>query len=365
MLFKSADDHSKRLALLESLQGDAALDRMQRDWLTNEIWAVRMGMSGERSAAHYIDHYYKDNPNLAVIHDLRLELDGEVAQIDHLLISRGMVFYLLETKNFSGHLHINAHGEFSVRYGANTRGIASPLEQGKRHEKVLARCLERLGITGRLGSGPQFVHAVLIDPKGTIQRPDACQFDTSNVIKADHFDTWRTRLVDKGFSLAQNLSTLMNIHASETVRDWAQKLVRQHRPLPPQQWLPDFMRSKAQPEPQPAPSPKPVGATASIGAVCATCAAPVSQAVADFCHNSAQRFGGLVYCMEHQKAHRKTPAAAPALLPEPEATARKLVCAACNGKITYAEAQFCWRNEERFGGLQYCRTHQAEFSGRA
>ena len=65
--------------------GDAALDSMQRDWLTNEIWAVRMGMSGERSAAHYIDHYYKDNPNLAVIHDLRLELDGEVAQIDHLL----------------------------------------------------------------------------------------------------------------------------------------------------------------------------------------------------------------------------------------------------------------------------------------
>jgi len=34
-------------------------------------------------------------------------LDGEVAQIDHLIINRGMGMYLVETKNYAGNLVIN------------------------------------------------------------------------------------------------------------------------------------------------------------------------------------------------------------------------------------------------------------------
>jgi hypothetical protein len=41
------------------------------------------------------------------------------------------------------------------------------------------------------------------------------------------------------------------------------------------------------------------------------------------------------------------------------AEARKLVCATCGAKISFAEGKFCWNNEARFGGLQYCRQHQA------
>lgn len=59
MLIKQADDQSKRWAFLESLLNVPTLDRRQRDWLSDQLWALRMGMSGERNAAHYIDHYYK------------------------------------------------------------------------------------------------------------------------------------------------------------------------------------------------------------------------------------------------------------------------------------------------------------------
>ena len=86
MLIKVADDHSKRLALIESLQNDPTLNRKQHEWLQSQMWALRHGAKGESNAAYYIDHYYKDSPNVAVIHDLRLEIDDEVAQIDHMII---------------------------------------------------------------------------------------------------------------------------------------------------------------------------------------------------------------------------------------------------------------------------------------
>jgi hypothetical protein len=54
--------------------------------------------------------------------------------------------------------------------------------------------------------------------------------------------------------------------------------------------------------------------------------------------------------------------------PPPAATAapaehlrRKLVCVTCAEKISFAEGKFCWNNEARFGGFQYCRDHQAQF----
>lgn len=385
MLIKQADDQSKRLALLESLQNVPTLDRRQRDWLSDQLWALRMGMSGERNAAHYIDHYFKESLNLAVLHDLRLELDDEVAQIDHLIISRGFLFYLLETKNFSGNLSINEHGEFTVHYGSGSKGIPSPLEQSKRHEKVLSKWLERLGITGRLGSKPQFFHAVLIDPKGTIRRPDPGKFDTSNVIKADQFEAWRTKHVDQGISIAQTLTAMVNLRGGDTVREWAEKLVRQHRPLPPQQWLPDFMHpgqkegaavpSQAVTAPVPQKPPQHLPASAATQpVVCARCSKPLSPAEQVFCISNEAIFGGCMFCLAHQKEYRRAkaseektasrtqPVEVNAAAPEQsDSRKRKLVCCTCDAKITFEEGKFCWNNERRFGGLQYCRMHQADY----
>ncbi len=49
-----------------------------------------------------------------------------------------------------------------------------------------------------------------------------------------------------------------------------------------------------------APTPQPAVTTA----VCATCGKTVSSKVVDYCLGNAKRFGGEVYCYEHQKAAR-------------------------------------------------------------
>lgn len=317
MLIKSADEKGKRLALLDELQRSALLDRRQQDWLRDELHRTRRGIAGERDAAHYLDNYLKDDPDRALLHDLRFSVDGEVVQIDHMVITRSVFVYLLETKNFNGNLRINEHGEFSVEYaGERVFGIPSPLEQSRRHEGPLRKLFATLGIEGRNGGAPQIHHCVLVNPASMIHRPSAKKLDTANVIKADQFRAWHERFQEQSVGVGAVLGSLLNIRGSETIKEFANKLARQHRPAD-LLTLPDFMK----------PRESPVAGAPSRPRVVP--AAP--------------------------------PEPPPQQEPDQSPTQRKLMCATCGAKITFPEGKFCWNNELRFGGLQYCREHQTAF----
>ncbi len=315
MIIKHADDKTRRLALLADLKKSALLDTRQKEWLDDELNRVRRGIEGERDAAYHIDGYLKDSPNNAVIHDLRLEVAGEVAQIDHLFFNRLLHFVLIETKCFNGNLAINEYGEFSVTY-ANGRvyGIPSPIEQSKRHERVLSKLVDELGISGRLGVKPTFHHLVLLHPKAIIQRPDKKAFDSSNVIKADALPAWHGKWADSVANFADTFSNLLSIRSSDTIKEWAEQLVKRHRPGNPLS-LPDFM------------APKPA----------------------------------VLVAQEPPPRAAITPSSAPSPGPADgpdERLKKRLICVTCGDKIPYNVGLFCWNNERRFGGFQYCREHQ-------
>ncbi|MBN8506003.1 MAG: NERD domain-containing protein [Burkholderiales bacterium] len=317
MLIKSADDKSKRLRLLEDLQASPVLDGRQRHWLRDARSRETKGIQGERDAAFHIDSVLRDSKNWAVLHDLRIRVGEDEAQIDHLILNRFLDLILVETKCFGCSLEINAQGEFTADYGSGKRfGIDSPLAQSERHGRVLLKLLEQLEIGGRLGIKPAVHHLVLLHPKAIIQRPAAEQFDTSNVIKADQFAQWRERFVDESAKGLSAVTGVLNMRSSDTLREWAEKIARQHRPADPQA-LPGLKRPK---EAAPFQVPTVVPALA----------------------------------------------AAPAASAEPTAAAgapaKRLVCATCGAKISYPEGKFCWNNPKRFGGLQYCREHQAAFA---
>jgi hypothetical protein len=316
MLIKSADDKGKRLALLQDLQKSSLLDARQKEWLRVELRNLTAGIKGEREAAFHLDGHYKDGQNNVLLHDLRFKIDGEVAQIDHLVINRTGYMVLIETKNYSGDLEVNAHGEFTVRYGRERYGIPSPYEQSRRHARILGKLLERLEISTRTDKLPEFHNVVLMHPQAIIQRPDAKAFDTSFLIKADQFRAWHEKLVDR-IGTGAVLKAMLNIRSPDTIREWGEKLKRQHRP-PDLLDLPEFMQPKPQlakavMEPRPSP---PVFAAAS---------------------------------------------ATPAPTQVDASLAKKLVCAHCREKISFPEGKFCWNNAKRFGGLQYCREHQGLF----
>jgi len=316
MLLKSADDKSKRIALLENLQRSPLLDARQKKWLREELFRLKKGIQGEKDSAYFLDQHFKNAENHVVLHDLRFIFEGDVAQIDHLIINRLIGIYLIETKNYSGDVSINEHGEFTVEYGSERFGVPSPIEQSHRHARILQRILERLEISGR--TGPlECHHVVMFHPNAIIKRPSNSAFDTSSVIKADQFPSWHAKFVQKDLGFTDVIKGLANVRSLETIKEWGEKLKRQHRPANPLE-LPDFMKPKMQ--------------AAAVGKVEATITPPCALAAVP----------------------QATPAAA-------EAPAKKLICLKCNAKISFAEGKFCWSNAARFQGGQYCREHQALF----
>lgn len=324
MLLKSADDKTPRVTLLESLLTRPNLTPAQRKWVRDELTRLRKGIEGERQAAHYLNNYFKDGQNHVVLHDLRFEVDGETAQIDHLVLNRGIGTYLIETKNYAGNLIINEHGEFTVEYDGERFGVPSPIEQSKRHERVLSKLMDRLDLKARMGER-EFYHVVLLHPKAKIERPAAKAFDTSMIIKADQFPSWHQAFVEKTFGVTSMFKVIANVRSRETVTEWAEKLLRQHQPAELLS-LPSFIKSEMDS----------AACTPAVTAPSSPMALPVK--------------------LVEAAAINATTTPTDETVNHP--LAKKLVCVTCGTKITYAEGKFCWSNAKRFGGLQYCRDHQ-------
>ena len=82
MLIKAADDKQPQIDELEALRTRPDVDAETKAHIDREIKNIRAGARGERDAAYQIDFDYAKESNRVVIHDLRLEVDGRVAQID-------------------------------------------------------------------------------------------------------------------------------------------------------------------------------------------------------------------------------------------------------------------------------------------
>lgn len=380
MLIKSADDKGDRLKLLEDLK-QQPLNKQQREWLDKELWALRTGIQGEKDAAYYINAEYRDSEYYAVLHDLRIEIDGETAQIDHLLIGHYFAF-LLETKNFNGNISINERGEFSVEYGQGKRkGIPSPLEQSYRHERIFSKLLDNLNIRNSLtGEKLKIYHIVLFSPNSIIKRPENARFDTSNIIKADALRHWWDEFKSKELLTAKMLvpfvaksllrpKNWISEPGSDVVREYGESIARCHIPAD-LSVLPDFM----QPTPQAVsvsigksvvsqiPKPKPS---------CVTCGKAITPAEQRFCGTHKERFGRQLYCRQHQQAFPSACKQAEQTLPEmvrpseienTETEQVQICCEEpnCSKVLTAAVIAYCTEHADKFDGKLYCMFHQKQ-----
>jgi hypothetical protein len=229
MLLKEADSKEKLLHDLERLTAAAPADRKKR--IEQELRVVRAGVKGEQEAAYLIDFYFKDRDSWVVIHDLRIEVAGRVAQIDHVLLHRCLDCYVLETKHFSSGMKITEDGEFLRwnHYKKTYDGMASPLAQNDRHVTVLRDAFDQIEMPTRLGVrlSPTFYPFVLVSPNARVDRPR--KFDTSKIIKADALRSTISAEVEKA-SVLNVLGSVARLVSAETLQEIGKQLVALHRP---------------------------------------------------------------------------------------------------------------------------------------
>ncbi len=120
------------------------IDSRQRRAIEEKLKIVRSGIKGEKESAYFIDFHYGQSKHWMVLHDLRFEHEGTVAQIDHLLINRLLEIYVLESKNYANRVEITEYGEFRVFFNGKSKAIESPIEQNKRHIFFLKKYFKKI-----------------------------------------------------------------------------------------------------------------------------------------------------------------------------------------------------------------------------
>lgn len=232
MLIKPADEKSSRLRLLQTLQQREGLDARQRNWLCVERWRAE-------PTTNFLSAF-EASENHAVLHDLRLETQGEVVEIDHLLIDRTMTFFVIDSHAFHADLHISPYGEFWAEYaGARRFVIDSPLARSRTNAAALQRVLVQSGVEGRMKMPPVCVPLVVANMRSKITRPDPEAFDTRAVLWTEQFAHWYERYLTR-FDPRAMLHAFINGASSEEVKRWAELLLAAHRPTDPLS-VPEFI----------------------------------------------------------------------------------------------------------------------------
>jgi hypothetical protein len=313
MIVKQREDRADSIARLEALLAHPAANRHNIERIRQQIDAIINGDLSESKAAYAIDVHFGANPNWLVIHDLRIEVDGLSAQIDHLLINRLLDIYVLESKRLANGIKVLPNGECLTFRGKIPIAIQSPIEQNRMHIKMLERLLasgaiilpKRLGLTLR----PK-LHSVVLVADGRISRPSTPVPGVDSLIRTELVHTHIRDKFEKG-----NPLDIAKMIGRDTLHDLGQQLVSLHKPVD-YDWQRRF--GIAQPpaagnvvplrpvEPaapvvaEPAAPVPPAAGDAPknrAAAQCERCSAPVSAGVKRYCQTNKDRFEGKILCM--------------------------------------------------------------------
>ena len=254
MILKSFRPKDGVVAELEALLATAPAPIKPK--IEQEIRLVRAGNKGERESAYLIDFEHAAHKNRVVLHDLRFEVNGRVAQIDHLMINRLLDVYVFETKHFNTGLKITEDGEF-LRwndYKKTFEGIPSPLAQNERHIQVLKDVFDQIEMPTRLGLrlAPSFQTLILVSPNARIDRPK--KFDSSRVVKADLLGK-TIRKDNEETSILGVFGSVAKIVSYETIEDMGRQLMLRHSPIAIN-YAAKFGLGQAQPQATPAVVPR-------------------------------------------------------------------------------------------------------------
>jgi len=312
MIIKQADDKQSDLSILKKLLTHPDADVAKKKRIEQEIRNIQAGIRGEEEAAYEMKVHYSESKNWMIIHDLRIEHGGLVAQIDHLIINRFLEMWVCESKHFSKGIEINEYGEFSAfDFDGKPYGVPSPIEQNNKHILILKRIFDsnavklptRLGFTIK----PSLKSLVLVSKNARITRPKVKIDGLDCIIKNDQL----FKTIDKATDDSNRLLIVKTI-GQDTVEALAKEIVKLHKPIQ-FNWLAKFSLS----------SPSQVLATP----------APVVQAQKQSISQTAQSI---------------------ATTEDSKKPSQKLICYSCGASITYNVAKFCWGNKLKYSGNIYC-----------
>lgn len=139
------------------------------------------GRRAEEQMAFYLRRYFKAANDVFVINGLKIWLDGETAQIDHLVVHpTGLI--IVESKSVAGKISITRDLQWIRQYGEKQVGMKSPIIQAKMQGQLLSELISIFAKPAQFLS-ENIVTLVAISDNGIIEWPDSGPLE--GVKKAD------------------------------------------------------------------------------------------------------------------------------------------------------------------------------------
>lgn len=276
------------------------------------------GRKAEEQMAFYLRRFFGNSADVDVVNYLRIELAGEVAQMDHLVILPDRLL-IVESKSVTGKVQIKDDGQWIRWYDNQSQGMRSPITQAKMQAMILKDLLNQtVKQKGAFDRVPVEV-LVAISDSGVIlwpstgALPEVCKSDQVpdriNARLAEH----RAQPIQAGLLNAQNRKKIAGF------------LCQMHKPLHHASVAVEAQKKEI-PQKMPPPAPAPVQEKKTL----------LPEKVCKHCHstNVEIRFGRSYYfhCLKCQQS-----------------TSIKFNCPACggegrlrkDGKQFFAECRGC------------------------
>ncbi|WP_297522903.1 NERD domain-containing protein [uncultured Clostridium sp.] len=190
IFFKEFTENNKNLVELESIFNLVYSEK--KKIINEDIIRVKIGIQGEKNVAYELKNSYIP---MICLHDIRIEHEGNIAQLDFVLVTEKFIM-VLETKKLNGDIDINEVGEFTRKFkNANGKvykeeGIYSPIAQNDRHIRILEDYLKKHKIIRRV---PIYSAVVIASSRSIINREKAPATIKNIIFKYDQL----THMINK------------------------------------------------------------------------------------------------------------------------------------------------------------------------
>jgi hypothetical protein len=182
------------------------------------------GRKAEEQMAHYLRRFFGSSIDVDVLNYLRIDLGGEVAQMDHLVL-HPFGLLIVESKSVAGSVQIKEDGQWIRWFNKRPHGMRSPVTQAKMQvmllNELLAKTVKQKGFFEQV----QMDVLVAISDSGTIQW--ATTGALPEVCKADQVPERVNHRVDEFRRVRQDADVLTAEHR----RVIAEFLCKVHRPI--------------------------------------------------------------------------------------------------------------------------------------
>ena len=227
VVLKTIDNKNKEISTLKELLSKSS-SVAQKKLISQDLKAIDNGYKSEKDNAYYLDFAFKDSERNMILHDIRIEHKGRVAQFDHILVS-AIGITILESKSSTGVITINKDDSLSIKYNNTVKDLPNPVEQNRRHKVVLEAFLkDKINFSSRfkLMGGIRIEHKVLIHPKTTVSNKKL----PKNFDRSDSFVTKRGKEID-AMNSVRVLLTATTILTKENTKEISQALIDAHTPI--------------------------------------------------------------------------------------------------------------------------------------